>query len=69
MGDMKSGKGKPGMYGAEISLSESQERIMEGGKTVAHVTTSHSRSESRDESEDLGLQGITVTTDVKVERE
>jgi hypothetical protein len=70
MGDIKSGSRKPDMYGAEISLSESQERIMEErGKTVAHITTSHSRSGSRDGSEDLVLQGITVTTDVKVERD
>jgi hypothetical protein len=57
------------MYGVDISSSESQERIMERGKIVAHTTTSHSRSGSRDGSEDLVLQGITVTTDVKVERD
>jgi hypothetical protein len=70
MGDIKSGSRKPDIYGADISPSESQERIIvERGKTVAHITTSHSRSGSREGSEDLVLHGITVTTDVKVERE
>jgi hypothetical protein len=69
MGDVKSGKGGSDMYGTDISRSESQERIMEGGKTVAHVTTGQSRSASRDGSEDLVLHGIIVTTDIKVELE
>ena len=67
LSDMKNGaKGPPDAYGS-ISPSESQEQIIKGGKVEAHITT-RSRSESSDGSEDLILQGITVTTDVKVTR-
>ncbi|KAF1836161.1 hypothetical protein BDW02DRAFT_629041 [Decorospora gaudefroyi] len=67
MGGMKTSKARPDAYG-DVSPSESQERIIEAGKTVAHVTTSRSRGASISGSDDLVLQGITVTTDVKVER-
>lgn len=68
MGNVKSGsRGRPDTY-ADISPSESQEHIMEGKKTVAHITTSRPRS-SESGSEDLVFEGITVTTDVKVVRE
>ncbi|CAO2647456.1 Nn.00g083780.m01.CDS01 [Neocucurbitaria sp. VM-36] len=67
--DMKSGvKGKPEMY-PSISPSESQERIIEGAKTSVHVTSSRNRSGSGSGSDDIILQGITVTTDVKVVRD
>ncbi|KAH8726937.1 hypothetical protein GQ44DRAFT_678817 [Phaeosphaeriaceae sp. PMI808] len=67
LGDIKNG-GKSGVdtYGGSISPNESQERIIKGAKAEVHVTTSQSRSESVSGSEDLVLQGITVTTDVKV---
>jgi hypothetical protein len=52
----------------DVSPSESQERIIGEGKTSTRVTTDRLRSESLSESEDVGLQGITVTTDVKIER-
>ncbi|KAF1848181.1 uncharacterized protein K460DRAFT_364149 [Cucurbitaria berberidis CBS 394.84] len=70
MGDVKTGgRGRPDTY-ASISPSESQERIIEGAKTSAHVTTtSRSRSGSASGSEDIAMQGIKVTTDVKVVRE
>lgn len=68
LGDVKNGgKGVPDIYG-NISPSESQEQIIKGGKIQAHVTTSRSRSGSASGSEELVLQGITVTTDVKVVR-
>lgn len=68
LGDMKTGgKTTPDIYG-NISPSESQEQIIKGGKIQAHVTTSRSRSGSTSGSEDLVLQGITVTTDVKISR-
>jgi hypothetical protein len=60
-------KGKADVL-ADISPSESQERIMEDTKTGAHIITSRPRSSSSS-SEDLVLQGITVTTDVKVIRD
>ncbi|KAH7408821.1 hypothetical protein DE146DRAFT_388802 [Phaeosphaeria sp. MPI-PUGE-AT-0046c] len=59
------GKGVPDIYG-NISPSESQEQIIKGGKIQAHITTSRSRSGSASGSEDLVIQGITVTTDVKI---
>ena len=66
---MKSGtKGKPDMY-PSISPTESQEHIIDGGKTSVHVTTSRNRSGSVSGSDDVILQGITVTTDVKVVRD
>jgi hypothetical protein len=68
LGDMRSGaKGHQDTYG-EISPSESQEQIIKGGKIQAHVT-SRSRPGSMSGSDDLVLQGITVTTDVKIVRE
>ncbi|KAI4934946.1 hypothetical protein J4E85_002808 [Alternaria conjuncta] len=68
MSGLRSGaKGRIESLG-DISPSESQERIMEGSKTVAQVTTSRPRS-SRSVSEDLGSPGIRVTTDVQVVRE
>jgi hypothetical protein len=54
-------------YGS-VSPSESQERIIRGTKTETHVTVSRSRGASLAGSDDLVLQGITVTTDVKVSR-
>jgi hypothetical protein len=67
--DMKNGgKGTPDIYG-NISPSESQEQIMQGAKNEAHVTTSHCRASSLSGSDELIIQGITVTTDVKVVRE
>jgi hypothetical protein len=69
LGDMKNGaNGTVTEYGS-VSPSESQERIIRGAKTEAHVTTGRSRSGSLAGSEDLVLQGITVTTDVKVIRD
>jgi len=62
------GKGKPDTY-ADIDPSESQERIFGGPKAEAHVTTTNTRSGSTSSSEGLALQGITVTTDVKVVRD
>lgn len=68
MSGLRSGaKGRIESLG-DISPSESQERIMEGSKTVAQVTTSRPCS-SRSVSEDLGSPGIRVTTDVQVIRE
>jgi hypothetical protein len=59
----------PDIYG-NISPSESQERIIKGNKTQATVTTTtRSRSASLGGSDELPIQGITVTTDVKVIRE
>jgi hypothetical protein len=66
--DMKSGARVVTDTYLDVSLSESQERIIGDGKTETHVTTSRLRSGSLSESHDVGLQGITVTTDVKVER-
>jgi hypothetical protein len=69
LSDMKNGtQGTVTEYGS-VSPSESQERIIRGTKTEAHVTVGRSRSESLARSEDLILQGITVTTDVKVIRD
>ncbi|KAF2818403.1 hypothetical protein CC86DRAFT_433465 [Ophiobolus disseminans] len=62
------GKGKSDTY-ADISPSESQERIFGNSKTEAHITTNRKRSGSGSGSEDLVFQGITVTTDVKVVRD
>ncbi|KAF2023136.1 hypothetical protein EK21DRAFT_81577 [Setomelanomma holmii] len=59
--------GKPDTY-ADISPSESQERMVGGAKSEAYVTTAKKRSGSASGSEDLVLQGITVTTDFKVVR-
>jgi hypothetical protein len=67
MGNMVGGKGAPDIY-ENISPSESQEQII-GVKNGTHVTTSNCRSGSISGSEDLILQGITVTTDVKIVRE
>jgi hypothetical protein len=68
LSDMKNGaKGTVTEYGS-VSPSESQERIIRGTKAEAHVTVGRSRSGSLARSEDLVLQGITVTTDVKVVR-
>jgi hypothetical protein len=58
----------PDIYG-NISPSESQERIIKGNKMQATVTTTRSRSASLGGSDELPMQGITVTTDVKVIRE
>jgi hypothetical protein len=67
LGAMKSGgKGAPDIY-ENISPSESQEQIM--GVKGTHVTTSQCRSGSLSGSDDLIIQGITVTTDVKIIRE
>jgi hypothetical protein len=66
--NLKSGaKGNIAEYGS-VSPSESQERIIRGAKTEAHVTSGRSRSGSLTGSEDLVFQGITVTTDVKIIR-
>jgi hypothetical protein len=66
--DMKtSGKNKRETY-ADLSHSESQERIVPGTKTQAYVTTTGQHSGSASGSEEFVLQGITVTTDVKVVR-
>lgn len=68
LGDMKSvGKGRSDTF-ASISPSESQERIIEDTKADTQVTTNATRGGSISGSEDLALQGITVTTDVKVVR-
>jgi hypothetical protein len=68
LGDVKSGaRGTVTEYGS-VSPSESQERIIRGTKTETHVTVSRSRGASLAGSDDLVLQGITVTTDVKVSR-
>jgi hypothetical protein len=67
MGNMVGGKGVPDIH-ENISPSESQEQII-GAKNGTHVTTSNCRSGSISGSEDLILQGITVTTDVKIVRE
>jgi hypothetical protein len=68
LGDMRrDAKGPQDKYG-EISPSESQEQIIKGGKTQTQVTV-RSRPESTSGSDDLVLQGITVTTDVKIVRE
>jgi len=62
------GKGKLDTC-ADIHPSESQERIFGGPKAETHVTTTSTRSGSASSSEGLVLQGITVTTDVKVVRD
>lgn len=59
------GKGKPDMY-VSISPSESQEYIIGGARTDAQITASWNRNAGG--SDDLSMQGITVTTDVKVVR-
>jgi hypothetical protein len=69
LSNMKNGgKSVPDIY-EDISPSESQEQIIQGAKSEAHVTTSNCRSGRSSASDDLILQGITVTTDVKIERQ
>jgi hypothetical protein len=69
LANMKNGgKGAPDIY-EDISPSESQEQIIHGAKSEAHVITSTFRSGRSSASDDLILQGITVTTDVKISRE
>ncbi|KAH7090831.1 hypothetical protein FB567DRAFT_590204 [Paraphoma chrysanthemicola] len=63
-----SAKGKGDTY-VDISPSESQERIVAGAKSHSYITTTRQRSGSTSESEEYILQGITVTTDVKVVRD
>jgi hypothetical protein len=64
LSDMKDrAKVVPDIYG-NISPSESQERIIKGNKIQATVTTTRSRSASLGGSDELPMQGITVTTDV-----
>jgi hypothetical protein len=67
MGNVKSPKGRLDTYD-DVSPSESQEHIIDGKKTGAHIITSRHRS-SESGSESGEFQGITVTTDVKVIRE
>ena len=61
-------KGKADAY-VSISPSESQERIMDGPKMDARVSVGKGRSGSVSGSDDIIIQGIMVTTDVKVVRE
>ncbi|KAH5358932.1 hypothetical protein HBI49_140190 [Parastagonospora nodorum] len=68
LSDMKNGARGPADAYRNISPSESQEQIIKGGKVEAHITTK-SRPESSDGSDNLIMQGITVTTDVKIVRD
>ncbi|KAL5119255.1 hypothetical protein ACEQ8H_002742 [Pleosporales sp. CAS-2024a] len=68
MEDLRSHKKGPHDTYGYVSPSESQEQIIKGGKTEAVITT-RSRPDSSGGSDHGGLQGITVTTDVKVVRQ
>jgi hypothetical protein len=64
MGDVATSKRGVRETYASISPSESQEQIIGGAKTEAHVTVACRKSES----DDVYLHGIKVTTDVQVSR-
>ncbi|KAF3031500.1 hypothetical protein E8E12_000456 [Didymella heteroderae] len=66
MGDVTASKRAVRETYASISPSESQEQIIGGAKTEAHVTVNMVSRKS--ESDDLDLHGIKVTTDVQVSR-
>jgi hypothetical protein len=68
MGDVKSSKKGVRETYASISPSESQEQIIGGTTTKARVETNLSGRKSPNGSDDMALQGITVTTDVEVVR-